>query len=54
MNEQQGITGESLYQQTIILEKQFRTLQEDQPPFSSDVLSLLQRYELHRDIILTN
>jgi len=44
MSEQEGITAEVLFQQTTSLEKQFKTLLEDQQPFAVDVLSLLQRW----------
>lgn len=43
MNEEESITAERLFQQTVTLEKQLKTLLEDQPPFAVDVLSRLQQ-----------
>jgi hypothetical protein len=39
---------EQLFQETITLEKQFKSVLERQPPYAPDVISLLQRFGLSR------
>jgi hypothetical protein len=44
MNDNELERVESLFQETVALEKQFKSLLERQPPFSIDVTTLLQTY----------